>query len=122
MNKKGYTLVEIIAVIVIIALITTIVILNFDTSIGKNNNKKEEAFINDLEKAACVYIDLKENTAFKNTCYSSGTCTVTVGQLVTSGILSSDMKDPSTNSNVDQQLAVSVTWDNEGTKTCTFTR
>lgn len=122
MNKKGYTLVEIIAVIVIIALITTIVILNFDTSIGKNNNKKEEAFINDLEKAACVYIDLKENIAFKNTCYSSGTCTVTVGQLVTSGILSSDMKDPSTNSNVDQQLAVSVTWDNEGTKTCTFTR
>ena len=112
MNKRGYTLIEIIAVIVIIALVTTIVILNFDTSIGKTNTKKEESFVTDLEKAACVYIDLKENTAF----------TVTVGQLVTSGILSSDMKDPSTNNDVDQQLAVSVTWDNEGTKTCTFTR
>ena len=122
MNKRGYTLIEIIAVIVIIALVTTIVILNFDTSIGKTNTKKEESFVTDLEKAACVYIDLKENTAFKNTCYSSGTCTVTVGQLVTSGILSSDMKDPSTNNDVDQQLSVSVTWDNEGTKTCTFTR
>ena len=122
MNKKGYTLIEIIAVMVIIALITTIVILNFDNSIEKSNNKKETAFVNDLEKAACVYIDLKENAIFKSSCYSSNTCTVSVAQLVSSGILASDMIDPSTNSEIDQQLTISVTWDSDGTKTCTFTR
>ena len=122
MNKKGYTLIEIIAVIVIIALITTIVILNFDTSIGKTNTKKEEAFVTDLEKAACVYIDLKENAIYKSTCFSSNTCSVTVGQLITSGMLSADLTDPTTNEAVNQQLTVSVTWDSEGTKTCTFTR
>ncbi|MBR5662027.1 MAG: prepilin-type N-terminal cleavage/methylation domain-containing protein [Bacilli bacterium] len=122
MNKKGFTLIEIIAVIVIIALVTTIVILNFDNSLNKNNNKKEEAFVTDLEKAACVYIDLKDNAIFKNTCYSLGTCTVTVDQLITNGILSSDMKDPSTNQNIDKNLTVSITWDSDGTKTCTFTR
>ena len=122
MNKKGYTLIEIIAVMVIIALITTIVILNFDTSIGKTNTKKEEAFVTDLEKAACVYIDLKENAIYKSTCFSSNTCSVTVGQLITSGMLSADLTDPTTNEAVNQQLTVSVTWDSEGTKTCTFTR
>lgn len=122
MNKKGYTLVEIIAVMVIIALIATIVIINFGTSIDKSNSKKEKAFVDDLEKAACVYIDLKENAVYKNTCYPSHSCSVSVSQLVTSGIISDDFIDPSTNNKVDQTLNISVTWDSEGTKTCTFNR
>ena len=122
MNKNGYTLVEIIAVLVIIALIATIVTINFDNSINKTNTKKEQAFVSDLEKAACVYIDLKENAIYKSTCYPSSNCSVTVNQLITNGMISEDMIDPSTNNKVNKQLVINVSWDSEGTKTCTFNR
>lgn len=122
MRKNGYTLVELIAVIVIIALVATVVILNFDNSVDKSKNKKEDAFINDLEKAACVYIDLTENASFKATCYPSKSCNITVAQLVDSGILADDIIDPSTNSKINKQLTINVSWDANGTKTCSFHR
>jgi prepilin-type N-terminal cleavage/methylation domain-containing protein len=122
MNKKGYTLVELIAVFIIIALIATIVIVNFDSSITKTNNKKEQHFKTELEKAACVFIDLQENASYKNTCYSSGTCNVTVEQLINSGILTDDYIDPSTDEKISKNLVVHVTWNSSGIKTCTFTR
>jgi prepilin-type N-terminal cleavage/methylation domain-containing protein len=121
-NKKGYTLVEIIAVLVIIALIATIVILNFDNSIEKTNTKKEQAFVNDLQKAACVYIDLIENATYKQSCYSSNLCTVSASQLILSGMISDDLIDPTTNTKIAPTLSVNVTWDSEGTKTCTLNR
>lgn len=121
MNKKGYTLIELIAVLVIVALISTIVILNFDNVFTKSNTKKDESFKNDLEKAACAYIDLDENTSFKNSCYPS-TCSVTVSQLVTSGMIADDMIDPVTNNKVSQSLVIRVSWDSSGTKSCTLNR
>lgn len=122
MNKKGYTLVELIAVVVIIALISIIVILNFDTIIGKSNNKKDKAFKDDLEKAACVFIDLKANAVFKQSCYPSKTCTVRVSQLISAGLITDEYTDPATNKAIDPQLSVVVSWDDNGTKTCTFNR
>lgn len=122
MKKNGYTLVELIAVLVIIALVATIVVLNFDHSIDKSKNKKEDSFVNDLEKAACVYIDLTESESFKSTCYPSRNCTVTVSQLVQSGILADDMIDPKTNDKIAQSLTINVSWDSNGTKSCTFSR
>ena len=121
MDKKGYTLIELIAVIVIIALISTIVILNFDSIFTKSNTKKHDSFKNDLEKAACAYIDLDENATFKSSCYPS-TCNVTVAQLVTSGMIADDMIDPTTDNKVSQSLVVRVSWDSSGTKSCTLNR
>ena len=121
MNKKGYTLIELIAVVVIIALVATIVALNFDNIIGKSSSKKLDSFEDDLEKAACVYIDLDANASTKNACYPSN-CQVTVEQLVTSGLILDDTIDPSTNQKVSQSLVVRVTWDENGTKTCTLNR
>lgn len=122
MNKKGFTLIELIAALVIIALISTIVIINLDSVVNQTNSRKEADFKTDLEKAACVYIDLQANASYKNTCYSSGTCNVTVAQLISGGIITSDMEDPVTKQNISPSLVVTVTWNNLGVKTCTFNR
>lgn len=122
MNKKGYTLIELIAVIIIIGLIATIVIMNFDKSIGKSDNKKIASFKQDMEKAACVFVDLHENETFKNTCYPSRSCNVTAAQLISSGMIIEDTIDPVTNAKVNKNLTINVSWNNEGTKTCTLNR
>lgn len=121
MNKKGYTLIELIAVVVIIAMVAIIIVVNFDKILGKSDDKKVSAFESDLEKAACVYVDLKENNVFKSSCYPN-TCTVTVASLISSGLVKDDTIDPVTNNTVSKTLTVSVTWDNEGTKNCTLNR
>ena len=46
MNKKGYTLVEIIAVIALIAVICGLFVLNFSR---KNNNQLEENYNNEIK-------------------------------------------------------------------------
>ena len=120
MNKKGYTLVELIAVFVIIAVISTVVILNFDHSIDKGNEKKEKAFVADLEKAACIYIDLRDNKTIKDNCYPN--CNVTTQELITGGIISDDLIDPSTNNAIRTDLTINVVWDANGEKICTFSR
>ena len=56
MNKKGYTLVEIIAVIALIAVICGLFVLNFSR---KNNNQLEENYNNEIKKiesAADTYV------------------------------------------------------------------
>lgn len=121
MDKKGYTLIELIAVVVIIAMVAIIIVINFDRILGKSDDKKEAAFKADIEKAACVYVDLKENSIFKSSCYPN-TCTVTVANLISSGLVKDDEIDPVTNNVVSKTLTVSVTWDNEGTKSCTLNR
>lgn len=122
MKKNGYTLIELIAVIVIIGLVSTIVVLNFDNIIGKSDNKKEQSFTKDLEKSACVYIDLKENITYKNTCYPSKHCSVTASQLITSGLISDELIDPTTNNKVNKNLVINISWDENGTKSCTLNR
>ena len=121
MNKRGYTLIELLAVVIIIIMVATIVALNFDTILGKSNNKKIDSFDDDLERAACVFIDLRENASIKNSCYPSS-CQVTVEQLITSGLILDDVVDPSTNQKVNKNLTIGISWDENGIKTCTLNR
>lgn len=122
MNKKGYTLVELIAVIAIIAILATILIMNFDGVINKNKQKSDNFFKEEVEKAACVYIDLKSHKTIKDACYPSKNCSITANDLITDGLISDELKDPVTGNKINKNLVINITWDLEGTKTCTLTR
>ena len=58
MNKKGFTLVELLAVIVILGLITGISIVAIFTSIGNAKKKAEREFLTQLSNSVEAYIDL----------------------------------------------------------------
>ena len=89
MNKKGFTLVEILSSITIMALIATIASFNFvkifdnEKEIGENNKD------NIITTAACIYIELEENKNLKNTCLTNG-CEITTDTLIKSGLLKDD--------------------------------
>ncbi len=86
MNKKGFTLVEILSSITIMALIATIASFNFvkifdnEKEIGENNKD------NIITTAACIYIELEENKNLKNTCLMNR-CEITTDTLIKSGLL-----------------------------------
>lgn len=122
MRKNGYTLIELIAVIALIAVVAIIVILNFDNSVTKSNNKKKNNFKTEIENAACVYIDLKDNASYKSSCYSHNNCSVTASQLINSGMISDELIDPETEQKISPTLSIDVRWDEEGLKTCALNR
>ena len=82
MNKKGFTLVELLATIAILVLMSVIIGVNI-TSILRSTEKNEDNFNKkQIEKAACVYVDSDELCPNKD-CDNS----VTIDVLIKSGLL-----------------------------------
>lgn len=118
MRRNGFTLIELIAAIAIMVVISVIVTVNLSNISKNNETKRYNEFKQQVADAACVYIDLSQNRTIKSSCYSN--CIVNVGTLVTEGLITSDLINPKTEEAIDQTLNVSVTWNNEGVKTCTL--
>lgn len=80
MNKKGFTLVELMATIGLLAIMSLVIGVNI-TSILKSTKQNEEEFNKEqIEKAACVYYSSKELN-------KNGSTNITVGNLIESGLL-----------------------------------
>ena len=119
MNKKGFTLIELIAAISIMVIISIIVTVNITRMASNNIEKRQAEFERQLQDAACVYIDLASNREYKALNCSSG-CSVSSGSLIDEGLISADLINPETDEKVARNISISISWDNEGVKTCTI--
>ena len=121
MKKNGYTLVELIVTIGLIATAATVILVNMvglrsDQDID-NSKKFEQA----IESAACTYIDMSEQSIqeLRNKCknnYNETDCTISLEVLVndTVALVDPDFKDPQTNCTVDQEkdkIAVNISFE-----------
>lgn len=80
MNKKGFTLVELMATIGLLAIMSLVIGVNI-TSILKSTKQREENFNKEqIEKAACVYYSSEELNP-------SGSKEIFVKNLIESGLL-----------------------------------
>lgn len=80
MNKKGFTLIELMVTVGLLALMGVIIGVNI-TSILKSTQKNEDDFDKEtIEKAACVYYSSEELNP-------SGSTNITVKNLIKSGLL-----------------------------------
>ena len=57
MNRKGFTLVELLATLVILGIIVGIVIISVSGSLGGAKEKTEEVFVDTIKDAMDVYLD-----------------------------------------------------------------
>lgn len=105
MNKKGYTLVEIISVIALIAVICGLFVLNFSR---KNNNQLEENYNNEIKKmesAADTYVMTNKSSndsKYEIIKYTAANedesfCYITIHDLVNDGFLNEIPINPKTN-------------------------
>ena len=107
MNKKGFTLVELLATIAILVLMSVIIGVNI-TSILRSTEKQNDDFDKkQIEKAACVYVDSDELCPAKD-CDSN----VTIKKLIEKGLLDEEVYK-------DKTGTITVTRNN-GLKECTY--
>lgn len=94
--KKGFTLIEILAVIVILTLTTTIVIIKVDKNIKETNKFSKERVAETIEDAAILFV---ENYKNELTDYDTKKVDlITINQLINKGLIDSKtIKETTTN-------------------------
>lgn len=90
MNRKGFTLIELVAVLAILSIIMTIAIPSISSSLERSKVKQKEQKIKVIESMAEIYIS--DNRGRVSTTVP---CRITTEQLSTATLLKTDdLKDP----------------------------
>ena len=88
LNKKGFTLVELLVVIVILGVIMSIAIPSITSSIERSKDKQKTQIIKLIESAGELYVDKHKNTVQQGK-------SITLDDLIEDGLITKEeMKDP----------------------------
>lgn len=113
-NNKGFTLIEMLVCVGIIAALGVIIGLSATTVINNTKYAKYEAQMKDIFTAASVYIELSKNSAIKNGCKSSG-CIIKLSSLVTEGLVDKSIYNETnplllSGANYNDDVEITVKW------------
>ncbi len=108
-NKKGFTIIELIMVIVIISILSLVLVPNIITFNNKNKIKSCESLEKNIISAAKIYVtNNKYDLGFD--CNGEAK-TILLQTLVDSGDLSSPITNPMTKDKIDLNKTITVTYD-----------
>lgn len=104
MDKKGFTLVELLAVIIVLSLVAVIAILSVSNTLKKSKNRLREVQINTIIEQAKKYVN-ETPEAFDK--FIEGSICVDVSTLIENDYFENDrIEDPLTKENFDGSVTV----------------
>ena len=109
MKKNGFTLIEILVVIVLLAAVSVTIGVNMSEMAERQKEKEIKEYKETIENAACVYAEMKGiNNGME----------VKVSVLINEGLVNKNLKNPETELNVssDGDRIVEITWTNNEKK------
>lgn len=121
MKNKGFTLIEIIITITIMALIAITLGTNMLGLFSKEEDKEKESFVRKLTDAACMYVETSFSSNERANCKRNG-CVISIDNLISKGLIEDNLKDPETDEfiiNDKNKYKVNVKWENDEKK-CTL--
>lgn len=119
-KKKGFTLVELIVTIGLMALIGVVIAMNMSGLFSKQNDEEYENFKKRIEDSACIYVETKWSSTKRQNCKTNNNCEITINELITEGYIEDNLKDPSTGDKIienAEKYKVKISWINS-VKTC----
>jgi prepilin-type N-terminal cleavage/methylation domain-containing protein len=102
MKNKGFTLIEILGVITLLALLSTIIILSVNKSLKDSKEKLYNAQIEEIKSAAEMW--RTDNIELVDESYNN----LSISELQKKGYLKEKIINPKTNENIDNELLVQV--------------
>ena len=113
MNKKGFTLIEVIMVIAIITILSLILIPNVMVLINENKKRSCEKMIDNIESAAKMYVNQNKYELGFDCDDKNKTKGITLETLVDAGYLGGELVNPINKIKIDldnKENKVSVTY------------
>mgnify|MGYP002624838167 CR=1 FL=1 len=120
MNNKGFTLVELIAILGLMTIIILVGAPNLINQIESQKNKNYDNFVSDLCLATESYINHSSDVDTSNFKEAGDTLNISVGSLMSNGYIKSNTKNPRTKQNLDSTDTITVTLTEDLTYTCTL--
>lgn len=94
--KNGFTIVELLAVLVIMASAGIVISMNMQGLESRDNNDNKIENIRRIEEAACSYVDkidfdLDGNGKDRDYCMDTNECNITLAELIRQGYIDEDL-------------------------------
>lgn len=105
MNKKGFTLVELLGVVAILAMLGLVIVPVISNVLSDNKEKLYDVQINNIKSGASSFV--AENI-FDINISSGDSVGITLGDLKNLGYIDEDIKDPITRNNFSDDLAIVI--------------
>ncbi|MBO5095602.1 MAG: type II secretion system protein [Bacilli bacterium] len=106
MNKKGFTLIELMAVIILLGVLSLIATVTINNTLKENKESACEIQVGNIKAGA-------ENWASKNVFdlpnENGGTVILTLKELKDAGFIDKDIKNPKTNELFDDSIQIKIT-------------
>ena len=114
MKSKGFTLIELIITIALIAVISVTVGVSLNGLLSRQKDKKIAEYKKEIEAAACTYAEINDITTDSE---------IGINLLIENGLLNKDLVNPNTDKSIEEEKTnkVTVEFDSEGIKKCTYT-
>ena len=109
MKNKGFTLIELIITITLVAVISLSIGVSVSGMLSRQKEKQAEELKKTIEEAACVYSEVEDTSA----------TSVTLKTLIEAGLLDKDLTNPITKNPLEENDKVEINWYNFE-KTCTY--
>ncbi len=118
MNKKGFTLIEVLAVVVFLALVVGVALPNVMLTFERLGDTRYNEFVRTVELSAETYINQNSETYTFST--PNDIVIITLNDLVTSGLLSADAINPKTEEIIDLNEEIKIELSETYTKIITY--
>lgn len=119
MNKKGFTLVEIIAVVAVLAIISLLLFPSLTNLIKRKSDKEYDEFLNQLCQAGEYYVsNISPDVEAK--IEMNGQASIRLSELNTNELIKRDMINPKTKQLIDLNSSLIMKKAADGTYSCSI--
>lgn len=110
--KKGFTLSELLVCLAIFGLIIVVAVPSIMGAVNRNRERQYELMLDEIRVSTEEYISDNRNSFTTITCKPN--CIITIEELVNSGKLDGDIKNPKTSETLSKSSYVEVTVKSDG--------
>ena len=115
MKNRGFTLIEMIVTIALLAFVGVVVSMNVVKVVNNQNDNKKETVVTLIEEAACTYSGLSTSACDNG-------CNISISTLLQEGLIDEKINGYTLSKSTCQSKSVSVTISAQGEKSCVFNK
>ena len=107
-NRKGFTLIELVSVVALIAIAGVVIVISITSQVKKQVEKSYNLYKETILTSAELYVEQHRNS-YPELEDINDSIYITVEDIIGANLLNKDLKNPKTNDIIDKNMRIKVT-------------